>query len=241
MSSLKEDIEEYMGIPYEGVVRHVVELKGDSELRRKVWSSLYPEGLTKNDLWAYHMSDQYSAYLFWLAASRENEPGMPQVLANVIDRYITQPRILDYGCGTGLISLALRNMEFEDITLADMPHKYNGFLKFIDEKYKLGFKFIPIEPWNEFPLERKYDFIICNEVLEYVWEPEATLLHLYEHLEAQGYMYLSPFFNNSRDPPHLKKNDIYQDTEKWLAMVEGMGLKKAYQDEDKVWKIFQKI
>lgn len=243
MSSLEEDIEEFMGIPYEEVVIHVVNAKDDAEYRRKLWESMFPRGITKENIWDYYRSKQYAAFLFWHAVQKQNEPVMPQVLANVIDMHYTQPRVLDYGCGTGMIALGLKNMKFNDITLADIPHEYNMFLKFISDKYKFGFKFVPIEAWNEYPLYKKYDFIICNEVLEHVWEPEVTLLHMVEHLEKSGYIYLSTFFNdmNGHDPAHLVKNNVYQDVDKWFGIVEGMGLKKAFQDENGVWKIFQKI
>ncbi len=196
MASLKEDIEEFTGIPYEEVVKH-------------------------ENIWDYYRSDQYAAFLFWRAVQKQNEPVMPQLLANVMDMYFSQPRILNYGCGNGMIALGLKNMGFDDITLADIPHRYNKFLQFISDKYRLGFKFIPIEAGNEYPLDSKYDVIICNEVLEHVWEPEVTLLHLVEHLELFGYMYLSSACKDAD----------------W---VEGMGLKKAFQDENGVWKVFRK-
>ena len=240
---IKEDIEEFMGIPYDEVVINVTNSKDNAEYRRKLWESMFPRGITKENIWDYYRSKQYSEFLFYYAVLKQNEPAMPQVMANVIDMHFTQPRILDYGCGIGMTALGLMHMRFEDITLADIPHEYNRFLKFISDKYKMGFKFIPIEAWNEYPLDKKYDFIICSEVLEHVWEPEVTLLHLVEHLEQFGYIYLSTLFNdmNGHDPAHLVNNNVYQDVDKWFAIVEGMGLKKAFQDENGVWKIFQKV
>lgn len=241
MVSLTEDIAEFTGIPYEDVVKHVTASKDDTEYRRNLWNGMIKE-VTKDTIWDYYRSDQYAAFIFWQSVQGSDKPVMPQVLANVIDRYFTQPRILDYGCGNGMLSLGLKHMKFDDITLADIPHWYNKFLQFISSKYSLGFKFVPIEAWNEYPLDQKYDFIICNEVLEHVWDPESTLLHLVEHLEHMGYIYLSTFFNdmNGHDPSHLVKNNVYQDVDKWFGIVEGMGLKKAFQDENGVWKIWQK-
>ena len=253
MSSLKEDIEEFMGIPYEEVVIQVVNAKDNAEYRRKLWEGMFPKEVTKENIWDYYRSDQYAAFLFWQAVQKQNEPGMPQVLANIListDRgyvsnrklFFPERRILDYGCGNGMLAFGLKHMGFNDITLADIPHRYNKFLKFISDKYGLGFRFIPVETWNEYPLDQKYDVIICNEVLEHVWEPEITLLHLTEHLEQFGYLYLSTFFNdmNGHDPSHLVKNNVYQDVDKWFGIVEGMGLKKAFHDENGVWKIWQK-
>ncbi len=251
MVSLKEDIEEFMGIPYDEVVKGVVDSKDDTEYRRQLWNGMFQKEVTKENIWDYYRSEQYSSYIFWQAVQMQDKPAMPQVLANVLsssDRVyvqnheliITERRILDYRCGNGMIDLGLRNMGFVDITLADIPHRYNKFLKFISDKYRLGFKFVPIEAWNEYPLDRKYDVIICNEVLEHVWEPELTLLHLAEHLEQFGYIYISAFFNDTNMPSHLEKNSIYQDAEKWSRIVESMGLKKTFHDENGAWKIWQK-
>ncbi len=252
MSSLREDIEEFMGVPYDEVVKDVINAK-DGYIR-KLWQEKVPGEVTRENIWQYYGSDQYAAYLFWQAVQEQEKPVLPQVLANVMvstqrgyvsDRklYFTPWSILDYGCGIGMTALGLKKMGFEDITLADIPHRYNKFLKFISDKYNLGFKFVPVETWNEYPLDQKYDVIICNEVLEHVWEPEVTLLHLTEHLEQLGYLYLSTFFNdmNGHDPSHLVKNNIYQDVDKWFGIVEGTGLKKAFKDENGVWKIWQKI
>lgn len=239
-NAFKEDIESFTGVPYKDVVKNIETAKDDLEYRKTLWNSMFPEGVNRENIWDYYRSEQYSAYLFWKAMQCQEQPAMPQVLADVIDMHVGQPRILDYGCGVGMIDIGLKNMNFEDITLADIPHKYNKFLKTISNKHMLGFKFIPVETWNEYPLDKKYDFIICNNVLEHVWEPEVTLLHLVEHLEQLGYLYLSTDFNNTQDPSHLEKNAAYQDDKMWSEIVESTGLNKAYQDKSGAWKIWQK-
>jgi len=248
MSSLKEDIEEFMGVPYDEVVKHVVTAK--DEYLRKLWDDMIPKEVTRKNIWDYYSSDQYAAFLFCQAVEKQDEPVMPQILANVLsstDRGFvsngkftsTERSVLDYGCGNGMIALGLKSMGFNDITLADIPHRYNRFLKFISDKYGLGFKFIPVDTLNEYPLGYpKYDVIICNEVLEHAWELEITLLHLAEHLEHLGYLYISITLSDTNDPSQL---NVFQDVEKWYETVEGMGLKRTFQDENGVWKVFQKV
>jgi len=128
---IKEDIEEFMGIPYEEVV-NCVELKKPA----------------KENAWDYFASEEYAKFLFCEAVQKQNEPAMPQALANLIESYFTQPRILDYGCGTGMRALALYAMNCRDITLAGVPNKYFSFLKFISEKYLLNLKFAELKPEN---------------------------------------------------------------------------------------------
>lgn len=199
MASIKEDIEEFVGMAYEELVKDV-ESKEMGE-----------------NAWDYYASDKYAQFLFYQAVQKQSEPAMSQALANLIESYYTQPRILDYRCGIGMTALALSIMNCRDITLADVPNKYFRFLRFISDKYVLGFQFIELEQ-NEYPLKRTYDVIICDaEILE----PELTLPHLYHHLAPLGYL-------------------IASFDDKWLELMEGIGFKKAFQDEVGVW-IFQKI
>lgn len=238
MSSLKEDIEEFMGVPYDEVVKNVVNAKDENEYLKNLWDDMIPTEVTRKNIWEYYSSDQYAAFLFWQAVQKQDKPAMPQLLANVMDMHFTQPRILDFGCGDGMIDLGLKSMGFDNITLADIPQRYNRFLKFISGKYGLGFKFIPVDILNEYPLDQKYDVIICTEVLEHVWDLEITLLHLTEHLEQLGYMYIPITLSDPGD--HYKLN-VFQDVEKWYKTVEGNGLKRKFQDENGVWVVWQKV
>ena len=168
MSSLKEDIEEFTGMPCEEFVKCVESGK-----------------TAKENAWDYFASEEYAKLLFYQAMQKQNEPAMPQVLTNLIESYFTQPRILDYGCGTGMRALALYAMNCRDITLADVPNKYFSFLKFISEKYMLNLKFVELKPENMYPLN-SCDVIIFD--IERVIEPEIALLHLCQHLAPLGYL-----------------------------------------------------
>lgn len=213
MASLKEDIEEYLGFPYEYIERD--------------FSDLLVDEPTKDELWQYYTSDKYAYFMLRSIVKGESLPSMQQLLSDVIDMdKLADLRILVYGCGEGLIPLTLKKgMGFEDITIADVPHKYLGFIKFISDKYLLNFKFLTIEPRNEYPLEQEYDFIICNDTLGMEWDPAATLRYLAKHLANFGRMYLSS--DNSL------KGDLYQ------KIAENIGLKPKHKD-DTGFKVFQR-
>lgn len=212
MVSLKEDIEEYLVNQYKRIDLPNVPVANP----------------TKEDLWKYYMSDEHAYFIMQSVAKDDNLPSMPQLLADVIDmQLLDNLRILVYGCGEDLVPLALRiNMKFTDITIADVPHKYMGFLRFISDKYGLDFKLIPIVPQNEYPLEKEYDFIICNNTIGMEWDPEATLRHLTGHLANFGWIYLG-------DPNPFKGDTC-------VKIAENIGLTPKYKD-DSGFKAFQKI
>lgn len=166
MSSLKEDIEEFADMPCEELLKNVE-----------------PEKAAKENAYDYFASEEYAKLLFKQAVQQQNEPAMPQVLANLIESYFTQPRILDYGCGTGMRALALYAMNCRDITLADVPNKYFSFLKYISEKYRLNLKFVDLKPEDMYP-PNTCDVIIFD--IERVIEPEIALLC--RHLAPLGYL-----------------------------------------------------
>lgn len=152
-------------------------------------------------------------------------------------------RILDYGCGSAIFSLNLYFMGFYNITLADIPHRYFRFLHFLCTKYGVNISFIPVEAEVADLKDEEFDYIICSEMLEHVWEPVNVIKYLVNHLKSGGWMYLSTFFNDigGADPSHLSKNNIYQNDGMWFSIVEQTGLKRKVKDKNNVWKGFQKV
>lgn len=209
MPSIIEDIEEYTGIPYERI---------DKE-------SLNPPVAhpTKDDYWKYYLSDEYACMKFRSIVRGDSTPAMQQDLADILDVNLTQPKTLVYGCGEGLIPLALKGMGFEDITIADVPHRYLGYLKFISDKYGLGWEFIAIEPQNEFPLEKEYDYIICNNTHQMEYDTESTLRYLSKHLANFGCIYICDGNPFKDDPSRIAEN---------------IGLKRKYPDRP--YKLFHR-
>lgn len=205
MASLKEDIETYLGIPIERIENDLLNPP-----------EAHP---TMDDIWAYYMSDKYAYFMLRSVVKGEdlNLPSMQQLLSDIVDmQQLDDYRILVYGCGEGFIPLGLTGMNFKDITVADIPNKHFGFFKFISDKLMLNWKFISIERQREYPLEKEYDFIICNDTVGMELDPETTLLHLTKHLANFGYIYLGS------DNPF--KGDTY------AKILEGIGLQPKHKD-----------
>lgn len=229
-----QDIEEFMKIPYGDVVMPVAVSAGEDEYLKKAVADMFPWGVKEGDMWDFYRSDKYSAYLFWKIGHEmeKNEQHVPQAFANIAEGHYTQPRILIYGCGTGLVALTLRMMHkgndranFKDITIADIPGKYFEFLTFMSEKYGLGFKFIPLEKGKE-SLDKRYDLILFNSA--FGQDPLTVLRYLVEHLEELQYIYLNAVT--------LKESSYrYPD----LVKVENMGIHPVSTDSS-AWRIWQK-
>ncbi|MDP3352664.1 MAG: glycosyltransferase, partial [Flavobacteriaceae bacterium] len=230
-----QDIEEFMKIPYGNVILSVaVSLNEDMYLKKAV-ADMFPWGVKEGDMWDFYRSDKYSAYLFWKVGQEmeENRQHVPQTFANIAEGYFTQPRILIYGCGTGLVALTLRMMHlekdrenFKDITIADIPGKYFEFLKFMSEKYGLGFRFIPLEKGKDC-LNKRYDLILFNSA--FGQDPVTVLRYLVDHLEEIQYIYLNAIT--------LKKSSYHYPD---LVKVEGMGMHVPVSTDDSAWRIWQK-
>lgn len=233
--TITQDIEEFMKIPYCDVVMPVAVSISEDEYLKKAVADMFPWGVKEGDMWDFYRSDKYSAYLFWKVVQEmeKNEQHVPQMFANIAEGHYTQPRILIYGCYTGLVALTIRMMHlekdranFKDITIADIPGKYFEFLKFMSEKYGLGFKFIPLEKGKEC-LDKRYDIILFNDA--FGQDPLTVLRHLVEHLEETQYIYLNALT--------LKKScHRYPD----IVKVEEMGLQVPVRTDDDAWRLWQK-
>jgi len=178
-----------------------------------------------------------------LSQISENEKRVSYVYKIAFDLFSDRKdvSILDYGCGSAIYPFKLYFQGFNNITIADIPHRHFKFLQFLCKKYQVGMKFLPLE--NDTSLVEKYDYIINSEVLEHVWEPEEVLKHMIEHMKDDGIMYLSTFFDDMRgqDPTHLVQNTKrYNDPDIWLNKVRQHGLIPTIFDMNGVPKGFQK-
>ncbi len=177
-----------------------------------------------------------------LAVLTEHEKNINYIYKIVYDLFPDKKvKILDYGAGPGIYSFKLLFQGFSDVTLADIPHKYFQFLKFLCKKYNIALKFHALE--NDHFLTDKYEYIICSEMLEHTWEPVEVLQHLVDHLVPQGWMFISTFFDNiqGKDPTHLQKNmDRYNEPDVWLEVIKSCGMDAKIHDQNGVPKGFQR-
>lgn len=87
--------------------------------------------------------------------------------------------VLDYGCGAGVIDELLLQIGIKDITLCDLHSPTWDFVKwFFKDRVKYE--------ENVEKLTGKYDWIICNSVLEHIPDPLKIVDMWGEHLTERG-------------------------------------------------------
>lgn len=99
--------------------------------------------------------------------------------------------VMDYGCCVGDFSILFNKMGF-NVFAIDLDNSTFSFAKkrFFDRKMNIST--VDINDQMELPnIEEKFDFIFCRDVLEHIVNPLAVLQFFYDHMQSNGYMYIS--------------------------------------------------
>ena len=111
---------------------------------------------------------------------------------NVCAEYTTKADyIIDYGCGTGALSigLALDKKIKNQLVLLDVPNDVSGFREFRIKEHSL--KNVKQENVYTFKSESKADLIICLDVLEHLENSSSIFMNqMCPLLKVGGYMIL---------------------------------------------------
>jgi len=95
------------------------------------------------------------------------------------------------------------------------------------------------EQWPGYP----YHWVISQDVLEHCIDPVAELRMLNKILVPGGFLTLGTFYNScgGKDPQHLDKHELYQQTDIWFAEVDKCGFRLFEKDERGVEKVWVKV
>lgn len=108
------------------------------------------------------------------------------IISNVAPSSVN--KALEYGCGTGLLSFALRNY-IGDVTLADVSE---GMLKVLSEKISTegadNFKTLKLDLITDPPPDDKYDLIYTLLTLHHIDDVEKILRRFHEMLNEKGFI-----------------------------------------------------
>ncbi|MGD1890235.1 MAG: class I SAM-dependent methyltransferase [Cyclobacteriaceae bacterium] len=121
-----------------------------------------------------------------------------EFIINNIEKYIPEDgTILDVGCGNGVISSALGEVGFQ-VRGIDVSEKTIETARLQCELPNVQFDCVSAEALK---LEqKKYDAIVCSEVLEHLDDPSPLLASLYEALSEDGILIVTvPNGNGPRE------------------------------------------
>lgn len=105
------------------------------------------------------------------------------IVETILQSFSSKVRVLDIGCGNGVISRHLGNFGF-DVTGIDVSQKTIERARNLTDLPNVQFMTRSAE--ELVAAGEKYDIIICSEVLEHLDDPGALLKVIYSSLTDQG-------------------------------------------------------
>ncbi len=104
-----------------------------------------------------------------------------QTISNMVSRLGNGLRVLDIGCGAGVISERIWKMG-NSVTCADLPsittlaHKRQALLVVAADAEQLAFA------------QNSFDIVLALEILEHLWNPQIFLDEVYRVLDTNGHL-----------------------------------------------------
>jgi SAM-dependent methyltransferase len=110
--------------------------------------------------------------------------------------------VLDYGGGIGDLCVRLAEKGL-NVTYADIHGRTFEFAEWLFRRRDVRIEMIDLRKEK---LPRKYDTIICLDVIEHVPQPEAVLENIVGHLREHGKLIVTiPPIQKERHPMHLER------------------------------------
>ena len=186
------DLVDYTALPRETVERELSTRVGTSF--RAEWHAT-PDGL-RQDHW-YYLSSK--GYLF---ANAVHFPDTSFAEQYVRPHVAGRGRVLDFGAGTGNLSLLLAAAGL-DVWASELNALQREFIRFRAARHDLGAQVTVTEPWSELPREA-FDAIVAVDVLEHLSDCRGVLERELLPALAPGGVLVenSPFVVNSANPMH---------------------------------------
>jgi len=186
MDSEEKDFEEFSGEKTDNY-RNIPMLESPVYKLAKIWYKLDPK--TEKERNAYYQNKEVQKLALIEAILYHNKRAFSdQVTYTTIKELHKKGTILDYGCGTGVVSARLANDGFE-VHVLDLSTYSLEFLKWRDKKYNLGINFID-EPSFRFDFNFA-DVIICKDVIEHLENPWDLVNDFNRILKKSGHLFLS--------------------------------------------------
>ena len=102
---------------------------------------------------------------------------------------LSQLKILDIGCGGGLVSEMIANSN-ADITAIDPIEKNIMIAKAHQKKSQSKVNYIH-STLDKLPKNKKFDVILCLEVIEHVTNPKLFVTQMSDYLKSDGILFIA--------------------------------------------------
>lgn len=173
------------------------------------------------------------AFVFANAVYNLNSMGFS--ILKAVKEYYVGGNFLDYGGGTGNCNIIARGGDY-----IDLPGIMYGTARSRFETRDIKVNMIEADTNRIMPLQKKYSFIVCTDVLEHVPFAHELARQLVHALQPGGKLALNYSFGTSdTNKTHLPIYDRGTGRE-ILSLLRENGLKLAYKDFKGITKIFEK-
>ena len=190
-------------------------------------------GILNNSNEAKLNSNYYNK--FWQKYELNNEDKIRSLFIqrNLKKLNIKNTEILDLGCGYGWMSNFLK--KFGNYTGVDFS---NSSIEFANKNFKENGNFILADEMSltlGLPIEKKFDIIVCSEVIEHVVDQISFVQQIQMFLKPNGHLFLTTpnqLCWNNFTKIHDRTN--MQPVENWLSFDD---IKKLFVEDD--WSIIK--
>ncbi|OON93151.1 MAG: hypothetical protein ATN31_01090 [Candidatus Epulonipiscioides saccharophilum] len=174
------------------------------------WNLLVPDqdNITVDQLNAYYDGEEFPSEIINITS------GLPlayRTLPALIQKQFGFKRVFDFGGNIGIsLSVLANNDPTSKYTLIELNTQAMHFAKWRNNLIGLtNIDYINSNTLNKDTLKGQFDFGICTEVLEHLYDVEAILEIISNLLEPGGVLFLTASFGYYPHPGHLKKNVKY--------------------------------
>tara|TARA_B100001559_G_scaffold321073_1_gene336003 strand:+ start:7900 stop:8655 length:756 start_codon:yes stop_codon:yes gene_type:complete len=194
------EIAEYFDIEFNSILNNYNQVKAKypgfvkwSNLSAEEWNKKKIDQNDINEVMDFYRNTPNYIYELMEYHSTDSKQKLSQTVIELIKEHQFKTT-LDFGAGICQDSI-VAGREGLEATAADIPGKTFDFGKWRIKKYNNSINTINIH--DETPLEKSYDAITCFEVLQHVVNPEKTLLHMINHINSDGRLFITTRFRNN--------------------------------------------
>jgi 2-polyprenyl-3-methyl-5-hydroxy-6-metoxy-1,4-benzoquinol methylase len=167
-----KDLEEYYNLKRKEINRL---LKSAGHLDADIWWCLNPK--TEEEIKKFYEYSPFYVFelVFWHGSRYQRK-----LRSKIIE--LGQGKILDYGGGIGDLCIGFAQKGFE-VDYAELQGLKFEFAKWLFSKHNHNISVINLSQEKIF---KKYNTILCIDVIEHVKQPEILLKNFVDHLEGSG-------------------------------------------------------